>query len=335
MTPREFGQYHGETYREGIHELAVIRKGLMLERSPHLKNAIDDLAREQWSVTKQQFPEESEELEGISSGANITIENLVILNNYTDFRDINLPEEGCTTVGFNIDEPVSGQTWDMHSTAKNYICSIERPGEWALFSLVGCLGMMGANKNGLFAGVNNMNTKDAAPGVLWPAFIRRSVKLGNINELRQLVEETPFTGAHNYLISDGQTFEHWETSPTKKAIASQIKPNERTVIGHTNHCLTEELIGIEETLSQNSTSHERFKLLQDKQKSLKTSDDLISLLKDHTGYPKSLCGHFQSGAQDPSTTCGGGVFNHLKKSFYLWRGCETEDANYKERVIHL
>ena len=38
--PHEWGKQHGETYREAIHELASIRKGLLLARSPHLKDKI-------------------------------------------------------------------------------------------------------------------------------------------------------------------------------------------------------------------------------------------------------------------------------------------------------
>ncbi len=333
--PLEFGREHGESFKEAIHELASIRKNLMLERSPHLSGELNALAKEQWEVTQKEFPLESQELQGISQGAGIPISDLVILNNYTDFRDITLPEEGCSTVGFSQKEHVSGQTWDMHSTAKNYICTIERPGDWIAFSLVGCLGMMGANSKGLFVGVNNMNTTDARPGVLWPAFIRNCLLQNNMKAMRDLMKKTPFTGAHNYLLSDGKSFEHWEASPTKKFMASKIEGSKKGVITHTNHCLTQELQNIEEKLSQNSTSHERFSLLEQMKDGLQTSEDLIALLQDHTGYPKSLCGHFQSGAQDPSTTCGGGVFNHDTLEFYLWRGCPREDKNFKDIRLSL
>lgn len=335
LTIEDFGHYHGETFKDGIKELSSIRKNLMLQKSPHLKNALLPLAKEQWELTEKYFPKEAKELKAISEASSVSITDLVILNNYTDFRDINLPEEGCSTVGLNQSQPVCGQTWDMHSSAKDFICTIERPGEWITFSLVGCLGMMGANRYGLFIGVNNINTKDANPGVLWPAFIRNSLSTKTIEELRILLKDTPFTGAHNYLISDGSEFEHWEASPTRKTIASSLKTGETGVIYHTNHCLSPELKEIEETLGQNSTSKDRFQLLEAKKNLLKDPLDLINLLQDHTGYPKSLCGHFQSGAQDPSITCGGGVFDHETKGFFLWRGCKVEDKNYAHRTLKL
>lgn len=334
--PYEWGKQHGETYREAIHELANIRKELMLARSPHLKDMIPEMAKIQWQETKSATYTISLELTGIQEAANISIEDLVILNNYTDFRDIHLPEEGCSTVGFNRTEQVSGQTWDMHSSAKNYVCTIERPKEFIVFSLVGCPGMMGINNHGLFVGVNNINTRDASPGILWPAFVRQCLEESQkYSDFSKVIKKTKFTGAHNYLLSDGQTIEHWEISPTKSKLASRIKKGEKGIVFHTNHCIHQDMIEIEEPLAQNSTSQNRYDILEEKTPQLETSKDLFNLLQDHTGYPKSVCGHFQSGAQDPSTTCGGGVYNHNTGKFKLWRGCPTEDENYSERELSL
>lgn len=333
-SPHEWGNMHGETYKEAIHELASIRKELMLARSPHLKNKIPDMALEQWLKTLEASPSLGLELKGIQEAANISIEDIVILNNYTDFRDIQLPEEGCSTVGFNKLNSVSGQTWDMHSSAKNYVCTIEKPGQFIVFSLVGCPGMMGVNKDGLFVGVNNINTRDAKPGILWPVFVRQCLEEAkNFSDFSKVVQKTQFTGAHNYLFSDGETIEHWEISPTKSRKASSLNKDQKGVVFHTNHCLDPEMVGIEEPLAQNSTSQNRYELLMDKADGLETAQDLYELLQDHTGYPKSICGHFQSGAQDPSTTCGGGVYDHSSRKFKLWRGCPKEDDNYVEREL--
>lgn len=334
--PHEWGLKHGETFRDAIQELAKIRKDLMLDRSPHLKDKISEMALLQWQKTKHASLSLGIELMAIQESANISIEDLVILNNYTDFRDINLPDEGCSTVGFNKSQQVSGQTWDMHSSAKKYVCTIEIPGELIVFSLVGCPGMMGINKHGLFVGVNNINTTDARPGILWPVFVRQCLEEAeNFSDFSEVVRKTQFTGAHNYLFSDGENIEHWEISPTKAKLASQIKKGEKGVIYHTNHCLNPEMVAIEEPLAQNSTSQNRFDILKQKVDALETSEDLFHLLQDHTGYPKSLCGHFQSGAQDPSTTCGGGVYDHKTGLFKLWRGCPQEDQNYIERELKL
>ncbi len=333
LSSYENGFNHGREFSQAIAELSQIRRGLLIQRSPHLKENINALAQDQFNETKAFDNELSEELRGISDGSGCPIEDIIIINNYTDFRDINLPEEGCSTIGVNTEQRLSGQTWDMHSTAKNYVCIIENPGKWTVFSLVGCLGMMGANKDSLFVGVNNMNTTDAKPGIVWPAFVRKSLQKKNVEEVMILAKSTSFTGAHNYLFSDLLGSRHQEISPTRNETASEFK-NKGTVF-HTNHCLTAGLIEIEEKLSVNSTSKERFKLLESAVPKINTEMELIELLQSHEGYPKSICGHFQSGAQDPSITCGGGVFNHETKDFFFWRGCPKEDPTYKEIKIKL
>src|SRR5690606_38621645 len=115
---------------------------------------------------------------------------MVVLNNYTDFRDIHVPEQGCTTVYVNRGEVVAGQTWDMHGTAKNYVCCIEiesaDPADrQILFSLVGCLGLMGYTGRGTMVGVNNINTDGAVPGVIWPALIRGLLKQAKLSAMEQ------------------------------------------------------------------------------------------------------------------------------------------------------
>jgi isopenicillin-N N-acyltransferase-like protein len=58
--------------------------------------------------------------------------------------------------------------------------------------------------------------------------------------------------------------------------------------------------------------------------------DLNKIFKDHEGYPKSICSHFESGAQDPSMTCGGAVADYSENKYTLWRGCPEHDKNFME-----
>lgn len=331
LGPMEWGLSHGEEFKEGIKELIEIRKSLILQKSPHLKEKITPLAQEQYEISKSYDSDLMLEFDGICKGAQVSATDLIILNNYTDFRDINLPDEGCTSVSVKREGMLSAQTWDMHSSAKKYVCTMELPGHFVTFSLVGCLGMMGVNQYGIFLGVNNINTQDARSGIIWSAFVRKILQQKNLDQGRALLQRTPFTSGHNYLLSDNEMAQHWEASPTRKAKASELTQD--GLIFHTNHCLTPELCEIEETLSQNSTSKERFALIDKKGAKVQGHKDMIALLQDHEGYPKSLCGHFQSGAQDPSITCGGAAFDHQSKEFTLWRGCPKYDDFYKERTL--
>ena len=87
--PREWGFSHGEQWRDAIQELVAIRKNLMRERNPGLDViAIDHLAGLQANITRRCYPELMQEFDGIAAGAGLSLVDLVILNNYTDFRDI-------------------------------------------------------------------------------------------------------------------------------------------------------------------------------------------------------------------------------------------------------
>ena len=330
----QWGQHHGEQFKDAIAELVEIRRGLMLERNPFLRPKLTELAHQQFDITKSYCPEICDEIEGIAQGSGRSIEEIVILNNYTDFRDLQLPEEGCSTIHKKNDKVnLVGQTWDMHGTAKNYVCVINAPATEhipaaTIFSLVGCVGMMGVNSNKLFIGVNNINTNNARVGLIWPALVRKCLMSSHLRELRTVLTTAPVTSGHNYLIADFNKGEHWEISPD---IIEKVRDSESDTYNfHTNHCLGPETTEVEDKKSISSTTYNRFELLENKYMNINSQNDFIDLLKDHDGYPKSICSHYVSGGQDPSLTCGGGVFDFNTNELHLWRGCKEHDSNYKE-----
>ena len=328
--PYSCGLFHGETFREGIKELASIRKELMIKKNPAIKESIPLLAKEGYQLSKEYNADLTSELEGIAKGSNLSIEDIIVLNNYTDFRDISLPQEGCSTVHMQQNGQVfSGQTWDMHSSAKNYICLLKNS-EGLFFSLVGCLGLMGVNTSGHLIGVNNLNTTNARSGILWPLLVRQVLQEDSLSSMKIALLSAPVTGGHNYMISSPYGGAHVEVTPTKRAEVSHLDYGREGVIFHTNHCLDPNTKALEDISSLNSTTHIRYELLNKKVPLIKNFDDFINLFRDHENYPKSLCSHFESGLQDPSMTCGGGACNLTKKHFIFWRGCPGYDDNFKE-----
>ena len=76
-----------------------------------------------------------EEFKGISEGANIGVNELLLINGYTDFRDLfsftksvigrqDSPGDECTSfVAPSLvtdGKPIVGQTWDMHQDSMDY-----------------------------------------------------------------------------------------------------------------------------------------------------------------------------------------------------------------------
>ena len=53
-SPHQWGEMHGEMYRDAIRELVEIRTELMREKNPELnRQRVERLAEEQWNLTKQ------------------------------------------------------------------------------------------------------------------------------------------------------------------------------------------------------------------------------------------------------------------------------------------
>ena len=165
-TARQAGQAHGETFRDRIHELARIRLELTLGRTDF--NSIDEIVRlgsKHTHILKRCSEPLYEEFCGIAEGAQIGAGDLVVLNHYTDLRDLSrktlYDDQGCSAVFIPGDPPVLGQTWDMHGSAAPFVeamrFNIEGAPRCITFSLTGCLGMAGINEHGLAVTINNLN----------------------------------------------------------------------------------------------------------------------------------------------------------------------------------
>ncbi|HMO13755.1 MAG TPA: C45 family autoproteolytic acyltransferase/hydrolase [Pirellulaceae bacterium] len=333
-SPRERGQHHGEQFRFAIKELVEIRTKLMCEKNAKLtKQTIEKLAFEQWKITSDYDRELLEELEGIRIGANLSVEEIVILNNYTDFRDIQVDDQGCSLVYANDGRnAVGGQTWDMHGSAKLYACCMEIVSsdghQQLLFSVVGCVGMMGYNSDGLMIGINNINTDGARSGVLWPVVVRKMLQQSKISEARRVLQEAPVTSGHNYLIADAEYGEMWEVMPD---LSEQVADSRQVISGqifHTNHCLGLHAKQRELMLAQTSTTHVRYGLLEKKVKQVSNMEDLYNLLNDHENYPQAICSNFQTSSIDPSITCGGAVGDLRSGRVRMWRGDPLYDHHF-------
>lgn len=333
---REWGEAHGEEFKGAIKELADIRRSLMLAKNPSLAKKLDELAMMQFDFSKAFAPHITAELEGIARGSGLSLTDLVILNNYTDFRDITLPDEGCSTVHIQTpNEVLAGQTWDMHRSAKNYMCLLHVPETSAhsaglVLTLVGCVGLMGVSTDNTLIGVNNINTFKAKTGLIWPVLVRKTLEQKSLGLMRETLLKAPVTSGHNYLISSAEGGEHLEVTPAVSEKVSALLKGQVGGIFHTNHCVGFEVEKLEDKSSMSSTTFKRWELLSKKTHQVENLEEFKNLLTDHDEFPKSICSHFENGAQDPSFTCGGGVSDLKRGRHIFWRGCPTHDQDFRE-----
>lgn len=336
----DWGRAHGEQFRAGIRELAQIRRDLMQERNSQLTDSVIEREAEiQYQVSQSFAPHLTEELDGICQGSGVSQTDIVVLNNYTDFRDLHFSDGGCSTVFVEHKKSIlAGQTWDMHSSAKNYVCVLRVPSilkehgaeNTYLFSLVGCVGMMGFNPKGGMIGVNNLNGSNAKSGIIWPILVRSILEQSDLTAMNQIFETAKVTSAHAYLFADAGSARLIELFPECLSVVGEHKFGTRGSLFHTNHCVTADAKQLESEIGTASTTIERYELLKKKIGGVKDFDGLVSLLTDHDNYPRSICSHYESGAHDPSFTCGGAVGDLRSGKLKFWRGCPEKDSNYRE-----
>src|SRR5690606_15525378 len=128
---KSIGHAHGETFRNQIHQLVDIRRGLARGFFWNAKEtALETYALAHIEALKK-APNLFDEFNAIANSANVSLVDLMILNNYTDLRDFSVVDksrknDGCSVIGLQTgSRTLVGQTWDMHASATPFTVFME------------------------------------------------------------------------------------------------------------------------------------------------------------------------------------------------------------------
>lgn len=282
-SPRRWGEMHGESERRAVRELYAIRLELALGMTD-LRDEAEALAlaEEHLPVLERFDAALAEELAGIAAGSGLRRSQILLLNHYTDFRDLRRPElrrpepreaagagaGGCSALYARTDEgAVLAETWDMHASAADYVrlllvpggpAGSQEPGRTLLLTVAGCVGMTGATSWGLGCTINNLHSVDARVGLVWPALVRRALRERSAEAARDIVLGAPLGSGHHYMLADGRAFYGIETSGARRKVTQTGA--ERAHV-HANHCLDPEMRATC-VVPEGSSSHERLRRLE-------------------------------------------------------------------------
>ncbi len=261
-TSSEWGEAHGEAFADEIREIAQIRTDLCMSVGG-FKDAQEayDLAAQHLPVLEAFDKALYDELMGIAAGSRRSPEEIVIINHYTDMRDMGpkiAGAEECTVVLSETEEgSYLSQTWDMHASAKAYVLMFQvpeiegSPAAWML-SITGCIGMAGMNEHGVGCTINNLRSTDAHVGVVWPALVRRVLREKTAKAGRDIIMDANIGSGHHYLVADAKSAYGIETSGRLKKSVHEGTPGNFI---HTNHCLDEEVGGCTAVTAESTTYH--------------------------------------------------------------------------------
>jgi isopenicillin-N N-acyltransferase-like protein len=330
--PYEIGYAHGKAFAKEIGELTEERLHLSCDpfwtggQSATLEEVLA-LGRECLRYHHEFDPALMEEMQGMADATGLGVNELVIMNGFTDFVDVVanpavlqhhrspavVPGEdfdggGCTAF---VVAPAAtadgqgflGQTWDMHSTATPYVMLLDvRPQNGPAlmtFTITGCVGMIGMNEHGVAVGINNLLGADGRPGVHWVYVVRKMLSQRNVDDALDVLRGAHLSGAHNYLLmgpDDAGTVRGYNVE--QMATRAHVVPVE-DVYAHANHCLIADMVAVErprKSVSHASTQArytQATAFLNDRRGGV-TRDELMALTRLHEGE-LSVCAHTQDG----------------------------------------
>ena len=346
---REWGRIHGESFRGEIAALAEIRTFLCTKVGTFKdREQVMGCAKAHLPVLERYSAPLYEELVGIAEGANVTPEDIVVANHYTDLRDLDPdpatwrpaptrdePElaasgkggvvgDGCST--FFVASPtgrILAQTWDMHATAIPYVMVLRVPesehGPAAtLLTVTGCLGMTGMNSARVGIAINNLFSTDATLGVVWPAMVRRALHETSAAAARDVIASSPIGSGHHYFVADVREAFGIEASGTRRK--QVFAGGDRYC--HANHCIDAD-IEARSKVPSTSTTHARMRWLE---RDLATTavrdlDDAWRRLGSTDGWPQSICTNMATPeAPHGVATCGAIAMNLHTGELYVQQG---------------
>lgn len=333
--PRRWGEIHGESFRGEIRALAAIRTYLCTKVGGFRDAAeVVRAAEAHLPVLAAYDADLHAELLGIAAGAGVAAADIVIANHYTDLRDLDpdparwqpaptaddpgavatgqgsggLGGDGCSVVWAQSPSGrILAQTWDMHATAIPYVMVLRVPAAGdapaaTLLTVTGCLGMAGANAARVGIAINNLYSTDATLGVVWPAMVRRALRLRSAAAARDAIAASPIGSGHHYFVADREAAFAIEASGTRR----------REVFAggaaycHTNHCLDAE-VAARSKVPATSTTWDRMRWLEADLARAPIADlaDAWARLGSDDGWPRSVCTNMAT-PESPhgAATCG-------------------------------
>ena len=269
--PRRMGEAFGEEFRDDIRRLTESRIAHLIEHvAVHgqgrtvTRAAALALAAGTVDAHRAYCPSIWEEFAGIAAAAGLSVEDLLIGNGFTDFRDLALLAGGgpvgeaeppgecsaflvpaCLSAAVG---PIVGQTWDMHQDAVEFLVVLHRKPddgpETLGLTTTGCLCLIGMNSEGVAVGNTNLVPTDARVGVNYLFTITRALQCSSAAEAAEAVIDTPRLSGHDFYMADEKHAFNVESTAARHVLTEVADD----VFVHTNHYLDGELQRLEAPL---------------------------------------------------------------------------------------
>ncbi len=303
-TPYEKGFTHGSAARaQVLRSLETYKTRYQRQRQLSWEDA-KRIARRFENALQGECAHLSEEMRGIADGAGLDFYDVLALNLrseilYSGLSTAPLDEGECTA--FSAVAPatrdghaLAGQSWDFTRAQREAAIIAHIPAEGktpAMLMLLegGMVGGKGMNSCGISLTLNALTTKRWGVGVPLHVRMRRALEADNLSEAYRRAAVMPIPVPVNLILThkDGLSLS-LELDPEGVDV---ILPDNGVIV-HTNHYYGPRMRQNHAHNSIGSTYMrlQRMNYLMRSKKDL-TAQDLMGFLRDHAGYPTSICVH--------------------------------------------
>lgn len=305
--PFERGRQHGEQVKD---EIEKVCQGYQksFERKGYTWEEAQAMAMEYVPYLEKEMPELMEEAKGIAAGAQVELSTVMVLNTRYELlkfkKNVNSYENSeCTCFAVTPEatkekETIGGQNWDNSPfIGENlYILHIDEENGTKIVGLTEPAQLMrsGMNSHGISVNCSTLLSKKDFRGIAAPTnFMRRRLlQCRSLEEAKALVEQFRPCISLNYVIASASAADAvvYETTPAENFM---ITPS-RGVVTQGNDIQVDPTIDRFVPADRDHQHHfrgQRLGYLLRKQAGEITAEYIQECLKDHYGYPASVCNH--------------------------------------------
>ncbi|MCE9527434.1 MAG: C45 family peptidase [Planctomycetales bacterium] len=302
--PRELGRQIGEAAGEEIRGFCDVAMSLVHKTARVSPAAADKIVARSFEYAERYSPDMVEELRGMAEAARVSAEQIMLLQ----VRNQMQPEgdAGCTSLALNAGQHRSSgivaQNWDNDPDLQPFTVVLTRrpAGKPAVMTITqaGLIAYIGFNDAGIGLCLNTLPAPARITGVPHYFTVRGIYEADSLEGAVQAVRRAERAIPANIMLSTPQGAADLEVTLDDVHV---LQDKAAGGVTHTNHCRHPELQAINGQFPELIQSHERQRridqLLDLPQRSA-TLEEVKKLLRDHEGYPRSICRHAND---DPKT----------------------------------
>ena len=344
---RERGRQYGEATRDLILQAIEFYQESFALASKLSWSEIQERARLWVPVIEAYLPGITEEMRGLAEGSNRTFEEILALNGRGELSYGNpfadAEAKGCSSFAITAEASgdghvYCGQNWDWASRVAPTVIMlriVQPPKPTIIMQAeAGQVGRQGVNSRGVALNANGLGGRfGKGIGIPGPYIRRKVLDAPDMNDALDAIFTAKQNGCTNILVThqEGVVIDV-ETTPGRHG---WLYPTDGILV-HTNHFIAHVPPQIEETYRPFSvdslyrlTQIEKVLRRAKKAKTQKQMRDLIaSALRDHFGFPNSVCNHEDTRRPvvDRTQTIASSIVDLTAGDYYVALGlpCETQ-----------